>query len=383
MTETYEKYENFSTYVLQKQLSRAGYFSDVYLAMNIDSEVPVAVKVLTDGCSKSLDFLSEVNFLRQASHANVVSFITEFGIDTQDLITRSKRGRLQDPHGVWNPDNNDPNKQFSPNHPRVCIILEYLDGGTLTDYIHQLHRNQTCCELTELLELACQICSGVNYLHEMAIPGNPIAHGDIKPDNILLSGLNVERRRICKLADMGMSFVKDRSRRMECIRYTSAFIPSWFTFKELELLDAKPLTADAYSTGATILKLAAVDVEGEDVPFRTGDALDKVESSYGKDLRSLLEMCVSDNWESQMSAKKMENTFAYWLATGSLSGASDLDHTGRSRARSSSSLPPRHTSTSSPPYSIICDTPPQPISPIPMQFRRINTLKPLNQMQPN
>ena len=300
----------FSTYVLQKRLSSSGFFSDVYLAMDMETEKPVAVKALSDEWFMSGDFISEINFLTSARHDNLVKFIASFVVQTRELFDRHARGQLQDPNGAWRPDNGtNPIKSFSPDYPRVCIVTEYLDGGSLTDFIARRRAEGKYLEPAELLNFAAQITSVVCYLHCSAL-SRPIAHGDIKPDNILLSLAEDSDHLVYKLADMGMSFVKNRSRRLETLRYKSALIPKWFENRQLEQADSKPLSADAYAVGACILKLAALDTDGEEEPFNRAAALQQAELQYGANLRRILEKCCSDTWEKQLPSHEMFMLFS-------------------------------------------------------------------------
>ncbi|KAJ7092089.1 kinase-like domain-containing protein [Mycena belliarum] len=96
-------------------------------------------------------------------------------------------------------------------HPHICrlhevffamdgvlvdIVLEYVDGPTLEDFLQNT--------LTEVhgKELAWQICSAIAFMH-----GREISHGDIKPDNILVAG---RERPMIKVADFGLARVKGK-----------------------------------------------------------------------------------------------------------------------------------------------------------------------------
>lgn len=57
------------------------------------------------------------------------------------------------------------------------IVMEYVNGGTLKDYIRKKGR----LEPEEAIDIALKICSAIKHAHE-----NNIIHRDIKPQNILM-----------------------------------------------------------------------------------------------------------------------------------------------------------------------------------------------------
>jgi 5'-AMP-activated protein kinase catalytic alpha subunit len=74
---------------------------------------------------------------------------------------------------------------------RVFVVLEHCEGGTLLDRI----LSDELKSVSEVKRLFRQIASGVWYLHRRGI-----AHGDIKPDNIVLT-----EEGDAKLIDFGYS----------------------------------------------------------------------------------------------------------------------------------------------------------------------------------
>lgn len=73
----------------------------------------------------------------------------------------------------------------------VCIVMDYMSGGSLLDYLQSRARLGEC----EVWRLFQQIIDGVEHCHT-----NMIVHRDIKADNILLDkNMNV------KLADFGLA----------------------------------------------------------------------------------------------------------------------------------------------------------------------------------
>ena len=77
----------------------------------------------------------------------------------------------------------------------VCLVMEYMDGGSLEDLV----KNGGCNDEVVLSDIARQCLSGLAFLHE-----NKSVHRDIKPANILCSSSG-----IVKIADFGISKVMD------------------------------------------------------------------------------------------------------------------------------------------------------------------------------
>ncbi|KAK1404020.1 Serine/threonine-protein kinase STY46 [Heracleum sosnowskyi] len=120
----------------------------------------VAVKVLrSEHLNNTLEdeFVHEVNILREVQHRNVVRFI--------GACTKS---------------------------PHLCIVTEFMPGGSLYEY---LHRNHTTMELSQLVKFAIDVCSGMEYLHQ-----NDIIHRDLKTANLLMDAESV-----VKVADFGVA----------------------------------------------------------------------------------------------------------------------------------------------------------------------------------
>jgi WD40 repeat protein/serine/threonine protein kinase len=71
-----------------------------------------------------------------------------------------------------------------------CIFVEYVDGGTLRDWIHE----GRCAGFQVGLRLAVEFCHGMEHAH-----GKGMIHRDIKPENILMT-----RKGSAKVTDFGL-----------------------------------------------------------------------------------------------------------------------------------------------------------------------------------
>ncbi|XP_058213889.1 serine/threonine-protein kinase STY46-like isoform X2 [Rhododendron vialii] len=142
----------------------SGTYGDLYKGTYCNQEV--AIKILKPDqinadCRK--DFAQEVFILRKVRHRNVVQFI---GACTQS--------------------------------PSLCIVTEFMSGGSVYDY---LHKRKGTFKLPSLLRVAINISKGMDYLHQ-----NNIIHRDLKAANLLM-----DEHDVVKVADFGVARVKAQS----------------------------------------------------------------------------------------------------------------------------------------------------------------------------
>lgn len=110
-------------------------------------------------------------------------------VDNEEFVTRFKR---------------ESQAVASLSHPNIVnmydvgqegeihyIVMEYVDGMTLKDYIKKEGRLTS----EEAIRIASQICSALHHAHE-----NNIVHRDIKPQNILIN-----KEGTAKVADFGIA----------------------------------------------------------------------------------------------------------------------------------------------------------------------------------
>jgi serine/threonine protein kinase len=72
--------------------------------------------------------------------------------------------------------------------PNLCIVTEYMSGGSVYDY---LHKHKGVFKLPALIGVAMDVSKGMSYLHQ-----NNIIHRDLKTANLLMdengvSNLNI------------------------------------------------------------------------------------------------------------------------------------------------------------------------------------------------
>ncbi|KAF6135637.1 hypothetical protein GIB67_028208 [Kingdonia uniflora] len=106
----------------------------------------VAIKILKpERVNENMqqEFAQEVYIMRKVRHKNVVQFI---GASTRP--------------------------------PSLCIVTEFMSGGSVYDF---LHKQKGVFKLPTLLKVAIDVSKGMNYLHQ-----NNIIHRDLKAANLLM-----------------------------------------------------------------------------------------------------------------------------------------------------------------------------------------------------
>ncbi|XP_062163679.1 serine/threonine-protein kinase STY17-like isoform X2 [Alnus glutinosa] len=82
--------------------------------------------------------------------------------------------------------------------PGLCLVTEYMSGGSMYDF---LHKQKSVLTLPSLIRVAIDVSEGMNYLHQ-----NNIIHRDLKAANLLIDGNGV-----VKVADFGVARMQAQS----------------------------------------------------------------------------------------------------------------------------------------------------------------------------
>ncbi|CAI5476210.1 unnamed protein product [Closterium sp. Yama58-4] len=124
----------------------------------------------------------------------------------------------------------------------MCLVYEYLPGGSLQDHLKPT-AGQRPLSVVERVRVASEVASALLFLHHH---DPPIAHRDLKPDNVLL-----DCNRRCKLADVGLArLIAEDDSTTTRVRGTVGYIdPEEVLTFEISVL------SDVYALGLIMLQL--------------------------------------------------------------------------------------------------------------------------------
>ena len=148
-----------------------GTFGDCYKGFYRENELCAIKKMrlsLLDTAGAEA-FAREVKILSSISHVNLVTFVG-FVVD-----------------------------------PAVLIVMEFVGGGTLSDWIKSLREKNKVPSAAQCLGILLDVASGMHYLHTRK--PSAIMHRDLKADNVLLT---TDEEMRGKIADLGEASFEER-----------------------------------------------------------------------------------------------------------------------------------------------------------------------------
>jgi len=154
-------------YRLERLLGQGG-MGAVYLATHLGTDRYVALKLIVPQFMRNEEFVER--FKREARAA----------------------GRLRHPNVV---DVTDFGFSGSGTERVAYLVMEYLDGCTLSDVLHEENR----LPLYWVVDILDQVCSAVHEAHQQGV-----VHRDLKPDNIWLEPNGLGGYRV-KVLDFGIA----------------------------------------------------------------------------------------------------------------------------------------------------------------------------------
>lgn len=190
----------------------SGAFSNLYRGSYCGQEVAVKIlKDVQDDTSQYQEFLQEVSIMRKVRHKNVVQFI--------GACTRK---------------------------PNLCIVFEFMSGGSVYDYI----RREGPLRLSQVLKIAVEVSRGMDYLHQ-----RKIIHRDLKAANLLMDDYGV-----VKIADFGVARIIENTGHMTAETGT-------YRWMAPEVIEHKPYDekADVFSFAVVLWELLTCRVPYNDM----------------------------------------------------------------------------------------------------------------------
>jgi len=119
---------------------------------------------------------------------------------------------------------------------RLAIFSEYIDGGSLSNWIE----NNKILHLPQVIDVAIQIAWGIDAAHKQGI-----IHQDIKPANILLT-----QDAVAKITDFGLA----RGRQQAVLNNAKGMTPAFCSPEQAENNKISEKT-DIWSYGLTVLQM--------------------------------------------------------------------------------------------------------------------------------
>ena len=132
------------------------------------------------------------------------------------------------------------------------IVMEYVDGRTLDDYLNQ----HGAIKISNAIKIMLELCKVLDYASKLGL-----IHRDIKPGNIMLT-----KRQEVKLADFGLAKIINAPEKYQTLSGQIYGTP--FYMSPEQFMDSNNVTekSDMYSLGATLYHL----ITGK-VPFATNN----------------------------------------------------------------------------------------------------------------
>ncbi|KAK9269315.1 hypothetical protein L1049_001086 [Liquidambar formosana] len=230
----------------------------------------VAIKKLKPSCFTEgameedrlvADFWKEAHILGQLHHPNIVAF---YGVVTDGPVTN------------------------------LATVTEYMVNGSLKQALQKKDRT---IDRRKRLIIAMDAAFGMEYLHE-----KNIVHFDLKSHNLLVN-MRDPQRPVCKIGDLGLSKIKQKTLVSGGVRGTIPWMAPELLNCENNLVTEK---VDVYSFGIVMWELLAgeepyANLRSEEIiaGIIRGDLRPEIPSWCDPFWRSLMERCWSSDPDSR------------------------------------------------------------------------------------
>jgi serine/threonine protein kinase len=234
--------QRLDKYELVERLGRGG-AAEVWKAQDTELKRFVAIKMLhpnlRDDPTFRTRFQREAEFIASLHHPNIVQ-IHDFQIPPPDADNQDRASNI---------------------HPIAYMVMDYIEGSTLANYIASTSSRGKVPAPVEIVNLFTSISLAVDYAHSKGM-----IHRDIKPANILLDQRNITRNPMGEpvLSDFGVAKLLNVSSITQTGIQVST--PAYISPEQVQGYSGNELS-DLYSLGVILYEV----VTGV-VPFQ-GDSL--------------------------------------------------------------------------------------------------------------
>ncbi len=259
MEHTYTNESVFDNRYFLKKFLGSGSFGEVWLAIDKQTEMEVAIKIYIAMDSKGLkDFIEEYKLPFNLNHTNLLH-ANYLGVSQQDN--------------------------------RPYLVMPYCPSGSVSSLIGTISEKK-------LWEFIRDVASGLAYLHSQS---PAIIHQDIKPDNILIAQTGD-----FVITDFGISKQARNTLRRSTKNTTSSAGTIAYMSPEHFMNGYNPIKAsDIWALGATVYELAMGAL-----PFcgyggsmlNHGADMAELSNDFSSDLNKIMQACLSkEAWNRPMA----------------------------------------------------------------------------------
>eukprot|EP00931_Biecheleriopsis_adriatica_P116158 TRINITY_DN91838_c0_g1_i1.p1 TRINITY_DN91838_c0_g1~~TRINITY_DN91838_c0_g1_i1.p1 ORF type:complete len:384 (-),score=73.67 TRINITY_DN91838_c0_g1_i1:100-1251(-) len=176
-------------------------------------------------------------------------------------------------------------KHQQPEGHKLCIIMDYCEGGDMWQYIKETKRKHTVIPEAQVLRWFTQMCLAMKYMHETV----HVLHRDIKTQNIFLTRKEGSELRSAKIADFGIAKVLKDGKSMASTLVGTPY------YLSPEICQKQPYhcPSDVWAVGCVLFELCSLRV-----PFDAQDinqlverivrgALPRIPSMYSRELAEI------------------------------------------------------------------------------------------------